>query len=187
MNVSGSQKQNSWALVCPELLQRILNTLDPEASLASDAADYLADIFNQRTHRAVLDICHAAANRGLLTKAATQHYTSEQREGKETNAAVASQSVMDASGAGIDISDVARFLTLPSNSVFSLPSAQETRVLGRIKRFTPSLLHAEAIKKSAKHSTTTVEQAEAFQHSPIASAVDNQNVAVVSSAAPDSL
>lgn len=133
-----SSDSMSWSLVTPSTLQRTLKSLNPDASLSEDAAQYLSDVFNRRTQEALLDIYRFSTNRALTAKkeAFTEHSAVE-HHGRANY--VNYSCPLDVGLAEVEVSEVARFLKLPPDCAFSLPTAQDTHILGQIKRFFPPL------------------------------------------------
>lgn len=134
---------SSFSLITPTVIEKILYSINKDASITQEAKEALANIFNSHTEHALISAHRAASNR------ASKNLSEELINAKipdvvetisnpVTTSTLEFRSPLDKLSASLELSDISERLKLPPNCLISLTTADETGLYGPIKSYSSS-------------------------------------------------
>lgn len=128
-----------FSFVTPQIVQKILDSLDGDTKLTPEASEVISEIFNYHTEAALRSAHRSAANRaaGDLSSEVSNAKLTNLGTNPDGTAPVDFLSPLDQLAAQLEVSDIMKRLQLPPDCNISLTSAEDTDLFGPIKPFHP--------------------------------------------------
>lgn len=123
---------SALSLVTPELIVKVLTSLNPKVSLERPAAEYLADVFNESVENAL-----RAAHQCAVTRATGASRDAELGRAKYAPRGATTQylSGLDTGETQLTAADFDRYIRLPADYRAALATAEDPSLFGPIKPF----------------------------------------------------